>query len=568
MKINSVSALMLLWMVTFSSFAEFETQLTDTIDVAIQDIKIWRKIDIEPDSPPASLAALKHLYRASASSNTSLVNHSGAYVARLKLNSSAPQEASWFVRINANFVDQGLSFWESEQYVNKHPINFSQHGDINTPKLMHTQAFGLHLQQQESGYLWLYIKAEHYALPLTVEIINSARFYHKQFITNTVTLFSIAAMLTLAAIALILYIKTRLTVTLACSAYIGLHGFGWAAASGLIDDIFNIQSINTTYLGMMLFPFAIASASQFTKLLFDLDPLHTRLAKFFNGLSIVCLIAGLLMPLLAFSTSFVISHIIALIWVPLAIIVGWKMLSHSNFRAKYYLFGNLLYGLSMLYYILSHSAVFTEQQHAELVVMLALTGDCFFILLSLAAWLQQKKQDYSRSYYQARIDPLTHIGNRYALSEALTKVDDKYIIAFIDYDGIKQVNDKLGHNQGDALLRYGAKTMANALDSNGEVFRTGGDEFVWLLNSQLFSHFPEARKEIELMMVQCQSAIQSKWPQSGISYGVAHAEESINQSECLALADKRMYQHKRSKDKHPVADNITDKNTESSTSAS
>ncbi|MBE7216000.1 diguanylate cyclase [Shewanella benthica] len=559
MKTNFVSASILFWLAfltSFSSLAEFEAQLTNTTDIVIQDTEIWRKINNKPDSPPASLEALKYLYRSSPPIKTSLVNQSGAYVARLKLNNQTNEHASWFVRINANFVDQGLGFWESVQYLKNGVINFSQHGDINTPKLMHTQAFGLPLSQQESGYLWLYIDAEHYALPLSVDIMNSTSFYHKQFITNAVTLFSIATMLTLAAIALILYVKTRLTVTLACSAYIGLHGLGWAAASGLIDDMFNIQSINTSYLGIMIFPFAIASASQFTKLLFNFDSLHKRLAKLFNGLSIICLIAGLILPLLSFSISFAISHIIALIWVPLAIVIGVKMLTYSDFRAKYYLLGNLLYGLSMFYYILSHSDLLTGQQHAELIVMLALTSDCFCILLSLAAWLQQKKQDYSHTYYQARIDPLTHIGNRYALSEALTQVDDKYIITFIDYDGIKQVNDKLGHNQGDALLRYGAKTMANALDSKGEVFRTGGDEFVWLLNSQSFSNLPSAVKEIEQMMALCQNALQSKWPQSGISYGIAHAQESSNQSECLALADERMYQHKRSKYQRPVVEDV------------
>ena len=557
MAVKCVSALLLLWMATFfpsfPSFALEGRQLTETTDIVIQDIDSWRKIDAEPDSPPESLEALQHLYQSSSPVETSIVNHSGAYVARLKLNNQMAGAASWFVRINANFIDQGLGFWQSEQYVNTRVINFSQHGDTGSPTLMHTQAFELPLSQQESGDLWLYIKAEHYALPLSVEIINSASFYHKQFITNSVTLFSIAVMLTLAAIALTLYVKTRLAVTLACSAYIGLHGLGWAAASGLMDDVFNIESINTTYLGVAIFPFAIAAASQFTKLLFNFDTLHKRLAKLFNGMSVTCLIFGLAMPLLSFSTSFIISHIIALLWVPLAIVIGWKMLIYSDFRAKYYLLGNLLYGLSMLYYILSHSDLLMGQQNAELIVLLALAGDCFCILLSLAAWLQQKKQDYSRAYYQARIDPLTHIGNRYALSEALTQVGDHYTIIFIDYDGVKQINDKLGHDQGDALLRYGAKTMANILDSKGEVFRTGGDEFVWLLKRALPDEIESAAAEIEQMMTHCQNALQSKWPKSGISYGVAHGRESSNQSECLALADKRMYQHKRSKDKRQTA---------------
>ncbi|MCZ4339460.1 diguanylate cyclase [Shewanella colwelliana] len=556
MAIKRVLALMLLWMATISfsflSFAGVAQPLSATTDIAIQDIDIWRAVDAQSHSVPTSIAAMQGLYQSATPIKTSLANQSGAYVARLQLSSQTLRAASWFIRINANFVDKGLGFWQSDQYANTGVIKFSQHEDIDTPKLMHNQAFELALSQQESGYLWLYIKAEHYALPLSIEIINSGSFFQKQFITNAVTLFSIAIMLTLAAIALTLYIKTRLVVTLACSAYIGLHGLGWAAASGLIDDLFNLQHINTTYLGIVIFPFAIAAASQFTKLLFNLDTLHRNLAKLFNGVSIICLAFGLAMPLLSFSIAFAISHIIALLWVPLAIVIGYKMLMYRDFRAKYYLLGNLLYGLSLLYYILSHSNIITGQLHAELVVLLALAGDCFCILLSLAAWLQQKKQDYSRAYYQARIDPLTHIGNRYALSEALAQVDKQYIIAFIDYDGFKQINDKLGHDQGDAFLCYGAKTMTNALDHKGEVYRAGGDEFVWLLKDHLPKDMGVAVADIERLIRQCEYALQVKWPQSGISYGIAHAQESTNQSECLALADKRMYQHKRSKDPSSV----------------
>ncbi|QYJ86961.1 GGDEF domain-containing protein [Shewanella mesophila] len=532
--------------IVFSSAAQQRYPLYSAMATQLPETEIWRTV--ERDAPqPESITALKHLYQTSTPISSSLVNHSGAYIARIPLANQDAQPNNWFIKINANFIDTGMAFWESEQNTIPRAIGFSQLSDNNTPWLMHTQVFELPLNQQESGQLWLYVDAKHYALPLTVDLYNSASFFHEQFVTNLTTLFAIAVMLTLALIALTLYAKTRLTVTLACAGYIGLHGLGWAAASGLVDDIFDIQTLNTTYLGMVMFPFAIASASQFTKLLFNLDYLHKRLAKLFNSVSLICLLFGLAMPLLSFSTSFIISHIIAMLWVPLAIAIGLKMLVYKDFRAKYYLLGNLLYGFSLLYYVISHSNLTSGLLHPELVVVSALAADGFCILLSLAAWLQQKKQDYSRAYKQARIDPLTHIGNRFALHESLNQLATNYIITFIDYDGIKMINDKLGHDQGDKLLRYGAKLMSSTLGNKGEVFRTGGDEFVWLLSVNSSDAIKDRLTQTEKMLALCHSDIKSKWKTAGISYGIAHSLESTNQSECLAMADQRMYQHKRSK---------------------
>lgn len=532
--------------VAFSSLGQQRYLLDSAMATKLSETEIWHYVD-QDLPPPASLSDLKRLYQTSSPITSSLVNHSGAFIARINLVNQETQANSWFIKVNANFIDTGLAFWESKQNAIPKAMVFSQLHDNHTPQLMHTQAFELTINQQERGQLWLYVDAKHYALPLTVNIYNSSSFFNEQFITNSVTIFAIAVMLTLALIALTLYFKTRLMVTLACSGYIGLHGLGWAAASGLIDDIFDIQTLNTTYLGMAMFPFAIAAASQFTKLLFNLDRLHKHLAKLFNGVSIACLIFGLLMPLLSFSTSFITSHIIAVLWVPLAIAIGINMLIHKDFRAKYYLLGNLLYGLSLLYYVISHSNLITGEAHAELVVVSALAADCFCILLSLAAWLQQKKQDYSRAYKQARIDPLTNIGNRYALHEELSQLPSNYIITFIDYDGIKMVNDTRGHHQGDELLRYGAKLMSSTLRNKGEVFRTGGDEFVWLMSANSSASIKELIVQTEKMLSLCHNNIKNKWKTAGISYGIAHSQESTNQSECLALADQRMYQHKRTK---------------------
>jgi len=90
-----------------------------------------------------------------------------------------------------------------------------------------------------------------------------------------------------------------------------------------------------------------------------------------------------------------------------------------------------------------------------------------------------------KSQYQAYHDSLTSLGNRRYFIELLTnamkiqKQDHKYIyLLLIDLDHFKTINDTLGHDIGDILLREVAKRMAFLSKEYGnDVSRLGGDEF-------------------------------------------------------------------------------------------
>ncbi len=80
------------------------------------------------------------------------------------------------------------------------------------------------------------------------------------------------------------------------------------------------------------------------------------------------------------------------------------------------------------------------------------------------------------------------------------------------------------------------------------VYRAGGDEFIWLLKVDKEKQVEALYSQIELRVTQVEEQIRSAdWPQSGLSFGSASSFECVNFSECLSLADQRMYQQKRSK---------------------
>ncbi|MCP9757711.1 EAL domain-containing protein [Aquitalea sp. S1-19] len=87
---------------------------------------------------------------------------------------------------------------------------------------------------------------------------------------------------------------------------------------------------------------------------------------------------------------------------------------------------------------------------------------------------------------QAVTDPLTRLGNRWALEQALAEVARRsngqvYSLLLLDLDGFKRINDSLGHLVGDQLLQALAELLHRVLDGRGMLFRSGGDEFCALI---------------------------------------------------------------------------------------
>lgn len=98
------------------------------------------------------------------------------------------------------------------------------------------------------------------------------------------------------------------------------------------------------------------------------------------------------------------------------------------------------------------------------------------------------KRSEDRLRYLAYHDPLTGLANRKQFHECLSQSLDwahnhNQLVAlmFLDLDGFKQVNDTLGHDIGDQLLKIVAQRLTHCLRSSDIVSRLGGDEFTMIL---------------------------------------------------------------------------------------
>jgi diguanylate cyclase (GGDEF)-like protein len=95
-----------------------------------------------------------------------------------------------------------------------------------------------------------------------------------------------------------------------------------------------------------------------------------------------------------------------------------------------------------------------------------------------------------RIQHIANHDGLTGLPNRAMFGEVLKRIiaeagppGHEFAVLFVDLDGFKQINDTLGHEAGDHLLKQTARRLRHCLRSSDMVARLGGDEFVILLRS-------------------------------------------------------------------------------------
>jgi len=105
-------------------------------------------------------------------------------------------------------------------------------------------------------------------------------------------------------------------------------------------------------------------------------------------------------------------------------------------------------------------------------------------------------------------------------------------VAFVDVDGLKKVNDTLGHAAGDRLLRSVVQVLSGRLRADDAIFRYGGDEFCCVL--------PNANLEAAVRIVE-DALLAALARGATFSFGVAQLQNGEDRTRLLARADTELY---------------------------
>ena len=161
--------------------------------------------------------------------------------------------------------------------------------------------------------------------------------------------------------------------------------------------------------------------------------------------------------------------------------------------------------------------------------------------------IDKEKRKEEKLIRESTTDRLTHCYNRRAYENDLQNFDNNppgedFVFIAVDVNGLKRINDSLGHAAGDELLLGAVACMQRCFGSYGRVYRIGGDEFVAMI-------FADTDK-LEEIKADLNERIHN-WSGETISHfsiacGYATKREfaDLSVKEMAKVADERMYQAK------------------------
>ncbi|WP_137886508.1 EAL domain-containing response regulator [Pseudomonas sp. 2FE] len=155
----------------------------------------------------------------------------------------------------------------------------------------------------------------------------------------------------------------------------------------------------------------------------------------------------------------------------------------------------------------------------------------------------------SELHFQATHDVLTGLPNRLLLLDRLQqaiicarRVDQRFIVCFIDLDRFKWINDSFGHEAGDTLLKTVACRMVACLRESDTVSRLGGDEFVLLLRD--LDDVEQALLTVRRVIAAVSQPIQLGEREVTVTCSVgcsAYPADGVEADDLLKFADCAMY---------------------------
>jgi diguanylate cyclase (GGDEF)-like protein len=187
--------------------------------------------------------------------------------------------------------------------------------------------------------------------------------------------------------------------------------------------------------------------------------------------------------------------------------------------------------------------------HSSIAYWNALIWLAFFI--SITFIVAALKSLHERERQLSRVDSLTGIRNRlafyeFAASEAnrAERSQQPITLAYLDIDGFKEINDRLGHQMGDKVLVSVARTMEMSVRKTDLVARMGGDEFALILPN---TNKDAANAVLTKVLEMLESATRQHGWQVTFSMGaVSYLAQPVAVQEMIAGADQVMFSVKNS----------------------
>jgi diguanylate cyclase (GGDEF)-like protein/PAS domain S-box-containing protein len=176
------------------------------------------------------------------------------------------------------------------------------------------------------------------------------------------------------------------------------------------------------------------------------------------------------------------------------------------------------------------------------------SGDMSRLIVTFQDVTEERDAE-ERIRWAATHDPLTMLPNRLALQEELESAialagpaGERVALLLLDVDNLKRINDTLGHDAGDALLRTFASRLADIAPGNATVGRLGGDEFAIVIPAVGGEEDAERCATALIESLRAPFSFHGRALDCGASIGASiYPSHGTNPTELLKSADLALY---------------------------
>ncbi|MGP1718456.1 MAG: GGDEF domain-containing protein [Methylophilus sp.] len=317
-----------------------------------------------------------------------------------------------------------------------------------------------------------------------------------------------------------------------------------AAALGAFNQFFNWHWFYLTGLPLLIANLAYVS---FICHLLGINQFHRprlyQLSLIASSLLIALIVLGMIFP----AWMLAMSRMGVLISLAFGLLCGLRLSMQRQIIGQLYLLTTI--GFGMLCIMASSAAnatqhIFTLEQLGLFAVTIHAILLSILVAYKLSRLHLEKEQllvELQNTRSLALTDRLTSMPNRHALENKLLKLPQHGCLMFLDMDNLKHVNDQFGHEAGDLLLTLFSQILSNKLSEHGQLYRLGGDEFAILCHED---DVEWCEHQLEYTHIQLGK---EGFAGVGASMGIVFAHEASSTEALLRIADKRMYENKRTR---------------------
>lgn len=149
------------------------------------------------------------------------------------------------------------------------------------------------------------------------------------------------------------------------------------------------------------------------------------------------------------------------------------------------------------------------------------------------------------AHKQSMVDELTGVWNKRYLEKQLAGLKEKTVIALLDLDNLKEINDTHGHLAGDRIITHLTDTMRKNLRKDDDICRYGGDEFVVIFKNCTMDQAVKRIEQIRELVAENTVLFNGNEISTTMSAGLSTITNEIKGEKVIESADRKLYQAKK-----------------------